>query len=201
MLIRLRGCAGWSALLLFAYGIRHIFAWPGPSNKLKLLRPQTMVKSFFSYGGYKRHTWLLRHNISIKILFSMNVQESMSFIALINCVTNHRCRILLDSVTAALWHQRSTMVMKPTWSATRKQIRSCDTFSVSNVFYGIPTASPGLGSFQMIYILLLFIEHRSVLLCLSNVWFLGFIFFSLFYMYNIHVCACPLPRNMFPYRI
>ena len=29
-LIRLRGCAGWSAPLLFAYGIRHIFAWPGP---------------------------------------------------------------------------------------------------------------------------------------------------------------------------
>ena len=30
VLIRLRGCAGWSAPLLFAYGIRHIFAWPGP---------------------------------------------------------------------------------------------------------------------------------------------------------------------------
>ena len=28
MLIRLRGCAGWSAPLLFAFGIRHIFAWP-----------------------------------------------------------------------------------------------------------------------------------------------------------------------------
>ena len=25
----LRGCAGWSAPLLFAYGIRHIFVWPG----------------------------------------------------------------------------------------------------------------------------------------------------------------------------
>ena len=30
MLIRLRGCPGWSASLLFAYGIRHVFAWPGP---------------------------------------------------------------------------------------------------------------------------------------------------------------------------
>ena len=28
-LIRLCGCAGWSASLLFAYGIRHIFSWPG----------------------------------------------------------------------------------------------------------------------------------------------------------------------------
>ena len=28
-LIRLRGCAGWSAPLLFAYIIRHIFSWPG----------------------------------------------------------------------------------------------------------------------------------------------------------------------------
>ena len=30
VLIRLRGCTGWSAPLLIAYGIRHIFAWPGP---------------------------------------------------------------------------------------------------------------------------------------------------------------------------
>ena len=29
VLIRLRGCAGWSALLLFAYDIRHVFSWPG----------------------------------------------------------------------------------------------------------------------------------------------------------------------------
>ena len=28
-LIRLRGCAVWSAPLLFAYDIRHIFSWPG----------------------------------------------------------------------------------------------------------------------------------------------------------------------------
>ena len=28
-LIRLRGCAGWSAPLLFAYDIQHIFSWPG----------------------------------------------------------------------------------------------------------------------------------------------------------------------------
>ena len=30
VLIRLHGCAGWSAPLLFAYGIRHVFAWPSP---------------------------------------------------------------------------------------------------------------------------------------------------------------------------
>ena len=30
MLIRLRGCTGWSAPLLFAYGIRYVFAWRGP---------------------------------------------------------------------------------------------------------------------------------------------------------------------------
>ena len=28
-LIRLPGCAGWSAPLLFAYDIRHVFSWPG----------------------------------------------------------------------------------------------------------------------------------------------------------------------------
>ena len=29
MLVRLRGCAGWSAPFLFAYDIRHLFSWPG----------------------------------------------------------------------------------------------------------------------------------------------------------------------------
>ena len=28
-LIRLCGCAGWSAHLLFAYDVRHVFSWPG----------------------------------------------------------------------------------------------------------------------------------------------------------------------------
>ena len=28
-LIRLRGCAGWYAPLLFAYDIRHVYSWPG----------------------------------------------------------------------------------------------------------------------------------------------------------------------------
>ena len=38
VLIRVRGCAGWSAPLLFAYGINHILAWPGPYiNLLRLL--------------------------------------------------------------------------------------------------------------------------------------------------------------------
>ena len=31
-LIRLRGCAGWSGLSLFAYAQRHVFAWRGPHN-------------------------------------------------------------------------------------------------------------------------------------------------------------------------
>ena len=31
-LIRLRGCAGWSAPLLFAYDIRHVFSWPSSFN-------------------------------------------------------------------------------------------------------------------------------------------------------------------------
>ena len=33
VLIRLRGFAGWSAPLLFAYDIRHVFSWPG-SNEI-----------------------------------------------------------------------------------------------------------------------------------------------------------------------
>ena len=33
-LIRLRGCPDWSAPLLFAYDIRHIFSWPGSHKKI-----------------------------------------------------------------------------------------------------------------------------------------------------------------------
>ena len=36
VLIRLRGCAGWSAPLLFAYDIRHIFSWPCSYALLKI---------------------------------------------------------------------------------------------------------------------------------------------------------------------
>ena len=37
-LIRLRRCAGWSVPLLFAYGIKHIFSWPGSfSNNIWIL--------------------------------------------------------------------------------------------------------------------------------------------------------------------
>ena len=34
VLIRLRGCAGWSVPLLFAYDIRHVCAWSGPFNNV-----------------------------------------------------------------------------------------------------------------------------------------------------------------------
>ena len=37
-LIRLRGCAGWSAPLLFAYEIRYIFSWPGSFGSCTFLQ-------------------------------------------------------------------------------------------------------------------------------------------------------------------
>ena len=42
-LIRLRGCAGWSAPLLFAYSIRHVFAWPGPNGVWKVGQGQLFI--------------------------------------------------------------------------------------------------------------------------------------------------------------
>ena len=36
VLIRLRRCAGWSAPLVFAYDIRHIFSWPGSIVNISL---------------------------------------------------------------------------------------------------------------------------------------------------------------------
>ena len=48
VLIRLRRCAGWSAPLLFAYDIRHIFSWPGSCvqwrHSVKFLNIQTPDK-------------------------------------------------------------------------------------------------------------------------------------------------------------
>ena len=48
VLISLRGCAGWSAPLLFAYGIRHVFAWPGPIREV-LLRNVAWVQASVFY--------------------------------------------------------------------------------------------------------------------------------------------------------
>ena len=46
VLIRLRGCAGWSAPLLFAYGIKQVFSWRGSNTverdaKPRHIRPST----------------------------------------------------------------------------------------------------------------------------------------------------------------
>ena len=59
MLIRLRGCAGWSAPLLFAYGISHVFAWSGPDCSL-------VCNSYLSYGWIlcERTTFYFQNNYS-----------------------------------------------------------------------------------------------------------------------------------------
>ena len=52
MLIRLHGCAGWSAPLLFAYGIRHIFAWPGPNHLIFSLTQHRILSESRSYPNH-----------------------------------------------------------------------------------------------------------------------------------------------------
>ena len=47
-LISLRGCTGWSAPLLFAYDIRHVFSWPG-SNVFMSKIWSIVPKQNFSY--------------------------------------------------------------------------------------------------------------------------------------------------------
>ena len=46
-LIRLRGCAGWSAPLLFATLRRQVFSWRGPNNKRDLTWCIWRVPQFF----------------------------------------------------------------------------------------------------------------------------------------------------------
>ena len=48
VLIRLRGCAGWSGSLLFACGIRHVFAWPGPYDVTKALDRQWKIETVWA---------------------------------------------------------------------------------------------------------------------------------------------------------
>ena len=45
VLIRLSGCTGWSGPLLFAYGIRHVFAWPGPYDVTKAKARQWKIET------------------------------------------------------------------------------------------------------------------------------------------------------------
>ena len=66
VLIRLRGCAGWSAPLLFAYGIRHVFAWPGPYYLL------LFVAITYTWAPSK---WHVRHR---KTLISLGISTVWS---------------------------------------------------------------------------------------------------------------------------
>ena len=61
-LIRLRGCAGWSAPLLFAYDIRHVFSWSG-SNDFRITR------SHKSCIQWRRHA--LPYNPRLTCVFYM----------------------------------------------------------------------------------------------------------------------------------
>ena len=52
MLIRLCGCAGWSAPLLFAYGIRQVFSWQGSIYKWSLREDhEILLNNGFAIGN------------------------------------------------------------------------------------------------------------------------------------------------------
>ena len=61
VLIRLRGCAGWSASLLFAYGIRHIFSWPGSNVYIQASNKDRRLPEFQKHRdkkvGKKKKKW------------------------------------------------------------------------------------------------------------------------------------------------
>ena len=52
VLIRLCGCAGWSAPLLFVYGIRHIFSWPGPNGVATPFNFLDKLQIFFQISDF-----------------------------------------------------------------------------------------------------------------------------------------------------
>ena len=49
-LIRLRGCAGWSAPLLFAYGIRQVFSWRGSFQFCRVTPDACNLSVHFEYS-------------------------------------------------------------------------------------------------------------------------------------------------------
>ena len=57
-LIKLRGCAGWYAPLLFAYDIRHVFSWPG---SIGFYYPHIIGP--LTFQSTKRHVNLLMLNM------------------------------------------------------------------------------------------------------------------------------------------
>ena len=58
MLIRLHGCAGWSASLLFAYDIRHVFTWPGPYNRRNSIKKLNKRHFGLWVKGQRSLTWV-----------------------------------------------------------------------------------------------------------------------------------------------
>ena len=62
---KLRGCAGWSALLLFAYGIKHVFPWRGSiSFWLGIKPPFICLKlTILSIPIWMLSIWLFAENM------------------------------------------------------------------------------------------------------------------------------------------
>ena len=78
-LIRLHGCAGWSAPLLFTYGIKHIFSWSGS----------------FSFGNFVKRLHL-RKQKNILIL---------SDFCVVYCALQHAPTSFINGLTSVLWLQ------------------------------------------------------------------------------------------------
>ena len=77
-LIRLSGCAGWSAPFLFAYDIRHIFSWPG--SVIQLLDDLLIIKSasdevYRAVGFWASLWWRISHNSLLSQLVMKDIAQ------------------------------------------------------------------------------------------------------------------------------
>ena len=143
-LIRLRGYAGWSAPLLFAYDIRHVFSWPGSikfllhglpvlenkDSREHLLNP--MAKSLFldlvifgivfDLNGY--FLWL--DNLHVALLFCVTV----------TCVTGIVGSACTSSILMLFIRHRGTC-MHLSYNRLRKRGFFSD-FQIQLPFYHVP---------------------------------------------------------------
>ena len=125
VLIRLRGCVGWSAPLLFAYGLRHIFAWPGPYDGW-FYSPFNSVSiiSSFSLKRKQEKSGLSRDVFSITFFYIASPNQWLSP----SLVYQHLTRSTTEPT------KRSLLPMKTQISLHIHTIQSVFTDHVKNVW-------------------------------------------------------------------
>ena len=121
MLIRLCGCAGWSASLLFALGINSFFSWHGSfgkhvSHKLKALARETELRSI---SQTELHSISQLHSNFSILIFKCPIFPVLDVIGPVYKTNLVRTKSLSDHGADQIWLCKRYLSVPKIWSGLR----------------------------------------------------------------------------------